>query len=478
MELRNLSLLLNDKRIDINLQDDDGNTPIHPAIKNRKVDCICKLLKQNTINLRIKNKDGKTSLKLMFEDETLMRNDSITQVINLSDFKPDEQGRIKLHHLAAEGKELFLKSLVRNRFTDINARDHKGYTALFLALMNNNTSCVEQLLTHKDIDITLEPTDGNKLIFFLCKYGYYDLLRSFLDKVEVNINEQDSSGYTALHYASGNNHPKCLKILLSVSGINIDLEESHQKTALHLASENGHEECVRLLLSRKHITPTILPLSQRTTQQTSQLSQLLSWSSSLFKPANSTDIQSDKLSLSPLHLAARNSHIECMKALLADKSFNPNITAKDGLTPLHLACSTGKSDSVETLLSYPDINVNLPDKDGNSALHFAAQTGHVQCLQLLLKHEHINVNLQNNHGSTPLHLALHANHIECITALLSHKNIDIQLKNRAGQSPLQILGIHPELCKNESIQSLIQTTFNLSTKEKGRFTFLQNWRSK
>lgn len=66
--LENVNILLSNG-VDINIQDDDGNTPLHMAASNG-LDDIVQLLLQKGADIDIKNKYGKTPLELASNQQT------------------------------------------------------------------------------------------------------------------------------------------------------------------------------------------------------------------------------------------------------------------------------------------------------------------------------------------------------------------------------------------------------------------------
>ena len=91
---------------------------------------------------------------------------------------------------------------------------------------------------------------------------------------------------------------------------------------------------------------------------------------------------------------------------------------KIGRTPLHHACRLGQQSIVAILCDY-GADVDCTDSQGNSPLHIAAVKGVEPVLRFLLESAAL-VHLQNNNGDTPLHLAVwHGNKI-CVIALLEY----------------------------------------------------------
>eukprot|EP00045_Choanoeca_perplexa_P015922 m.207273 g.207273 ORF g.207273 m.207273 type:complete len:109 (-) comp17122_c0_seq11:29-355(-) len=95
--------------------------------------------------------------------------------------------------------------------------------------------------------------------------------------------------------------------------------------------------------------------------------------------------QRDTGMLTPLMLAARNGHTQCIMALVKD--FNADVTATDfnGFAVLHWLASNGRADPLELLLN-DGFDIGTQDKhsrvkpiDPDLALMLKTFNGHVQC---------------------------------------------------------------------------------------------------
>ncbi|XP_016155114.1 PREDICTED: ankyrin repeat and SOCS box protein 18 [Ficedula albicollis] len=104
----------------------------------------------------------------------------------------------------------------------------------------------------------------------------------------------------------------------------------------------------------------------------------------------------------PLCLAARHGHPECLRHLLR-RGADPNL-APGGQGPLHEACRGGHSHCVELLLEYK-ANPNLRSEEGLAPLHLCASPGSLRCARLLLRRG-AAVDLPSEAGGdTALHVA-------------------------------------------------------------------------
>ncbi len=123
--------LLQARDININIQDDDGNTALHHAVSSNNLD-ILKTLLMHKLDVNIQNRFGETPLHVAAAEPehpdlfaTLMDHNARFDL-------PDESRRLAIHYAAEAGHEQALKTLVANK-ADVNATARDGHTALHYA---------------------------------------------------------------------------------------------------------------------------------------------------------------------------------------------------------------------------------------------------------------------------------------------------------------------------------------------------------
>ncbi len=147
------NLIENDVEFYINMQNNDGDTPLHLAIKNDDTKIIDYLLsKKEKIDFSIQNNFGKNIL-----------------------------------HLASKSNNMnVVKYIIENEKIDINMQDNDGDTPLYLAIKNDNIEIVDYLLDTKKIDLK---NDKNKEI--LGKLLYFDISNLNNDEIVENIKQNN-----------------------------------------------------------------------------------------------------------------------------------------------------------------------------------------------------------------------------------------------------------------------------------------------
>ena len=114
----------------------------------------------------------------------------------------------------------------------------------------------------------------------------------------------------------------------------------------------------------------------------------------------------------PVHFAARQGAIDCLKLLTTDPDLDVDALTHRNLTALHMAVNKGFTECVALLIE-ARANVDLEGPGRMGAMHGAASRGHTACVRVLLEAGAAVDALC--HGApavrTPLHLACERGHV-------------------------------------------------------------------
>jgi ankyrin repeat protein len=155
----------------------------------------------------------------------------------------------------------------------------------------------------------------------------------------------------------------------------------------------------------------------------------------------------------PLHIAARGGHVECVKLCLRMKA-KINKTDKRGRTALHYAAQDDHVEVVEHLLSYLGIYVNVPDSDDYTPLHIACKNNHLKVVESLVNFDPQVLDFDTN----ALFLSTDIN----IIALLLEVGVRVNCKDAVDNSTL----LH-KACRNGD-QELVELLLQSKAKVNGR----------
>jgi len=208
-----ISILL-DNGVDINIQDDDGDTPLQSALLYKHYDSADFLYSKGAIIDNRANNDGVTLL----------------HVSVIAEF-PD-----------------FVQKCINNDL-DVNYSQKDGYTPLHFAAMIGNTSIVKILLD-KGANVHSKDKDGNTPLHIAAQ-KHIELLRLLISKYD-SLDLKNNAGMTPLHNAAIHNKYENIEFLLYGLGfryiVNINAIDNDGQTPLNYAIQNSNIESVRVLI--------------------------------------------------------------------------------------------------------------------------------------------------------------------------------------------------------------------------------------
>ena len=205
---------------DINIQDENGWTPLHIAAQYSTHEMVTALLNTGAAkSINIQNILGDTPLNIATAHGTpevveALLNAGAEKSIN----QPNDNGWTPLHLAARRGNTAMVKALV-NAGARINAKVD-GWPPLYIAIENGTPEMVQTLL----------------------KAGSY-----------VN---QTIHGWTPLHLAAQSGNTEMVTVLLEAGAKDsINVKYPNGKTPLHIAAEDAGIETIRCLLKYVDQTP-------------------------------------------------------------------------------------------------------------------------------------------------------------------------------------------------------------------------------
>ena len=300
-------------------------------------------------------------------------------------------GLTPLHAAARSGHREVVNMLLRAG-ADVNAKMHCnpqrnmiGGTPIMAAISSNRVECVKLLLQHgADISDT-----ALQLINGAAYKGHIEILSMLLKCQPTALHSavpelSKKNGLLPLITATLAGHIDCVQLLLD-SGADIHATQTNGATALHAAAHKGYDDILALLIDKganinsQDTQRELTPLIVATCAGRTQCARLLIHRGADISVADGTgysaihhaalrgnpDIMVELLAaganpdtpsendsgMSPMLLAAREGHEECVR-LMMQRGANPMYRSKgSGVTPIHAAAGMGHSVALSHLLS-------------------------------------------------------------------------------------------------------------------------------
>ncbi|WP_375316602.1 ankyrin repeat domain-containing protein [Wolbachia endosymbiont (group A) of Colletes cunicularius] len=307
----------------VNVPSNHGETFLHLAAKNDKLDIVQYLVNEKGADITAINTDKKTPKDLATEK-------NCTSVVEFLEQAQQE----KLFNAAKQGNLDIVRSLI-SQGANVDSRDHNNLTPLHVATYNGHLELVKCLL-EKGANV-LAKNNHDTVLHLAVSSNKEEIIKLVLDKIKETqrdvsqyIDAKDTEGDTPLMWAAENGRVNAAQILLKY-GASIEVKNNDGMTALHWAAQNGHLGVAKLLADNGAIIRAI-----------------------------------DNNGRKPIHVAALHGNRNIIKLLLSREVSVDNID-KDGWTPLHYAACSGRSEIVNFLLS-SGADIDARGKNGRTAL--------------------------------------------------------------------------------------------------------------
>ena len=291
-------------KVNINVQDEEGYTPLMNAITEGEIEVVKILLEHNADVTKIKDNSGRNAFfwaAVLDELEMLKLFEKYNPDFNIADNygsnalfftrkaetvnyllkngadinKKNKSGRTPLiqHSLAYENQD-HVKFLLE-KGADINAQDNEGVTTLMFAVQTDKTKIIDICLSEK-ADINMKDKEGKTALFHtISSFGILENVKSMTEnmfgdhaktdyiknymnqkKMEetdtairlikllvsngADINAQDNKGNTLLMYAIALRNEPLINEILKLNP-DVNIKNKEGKTANDMAKEYGYK---------------------------------------------------------------------------------------------------------------------------------------------------------------------------------------------------------------------------------------------
>ncbi|XP_069692913.1 uncharacterized protein [Periplaneta americana] len=449
-KLQAVTFLLKNKS-DFNLLNENRDTPLHVATRSGKLEVVqCLVESGASIISGDKDATGRTALHVAANQNNL---DIVKYLYENGGHKVCNRSCIiqetPLHIAASYGRYNNVKFLAE-RAIHVDVADNKGNTALHNALVFGKSVDVIKCLVEAGANIYKENNRGETALHLAADSNKMEILNYFAEK-RANFNIQNKRGITPLHRVAEEGNMTVIRYLMERCS-NIDTQDKDGDSSLLYAARKGNTEVVNYLIETAGVMVSVCNRSGNNALHCAAESGNLELVKYLLKKYRYLN-RSNGHGETPLLTAALHKNWEVVKFLGRNKA---NLHAKrpDGITLLHIAAEQNNVDIVSMLLR-KRFNVNLKTITGNTPLHIACQYGSVNVVKYLTNSDRnstilnnpskltmnnevtydININLQNNDGRTALHVAVANRRLDIVEHLVDN-GADVNLQDRQCLTPL------------------------------------------
>lgn len=402
------------KGADPELKNDEGDTPLHVAIRNKSIDAAKTLAALAPNTLFSRDKEGITALDSGLSSDPVYYDIFIT--IPVGEIR-DENGQSVVHYFVKTANLQGIQQCVKKGIP-ISVKDNDGKAPLDIAFANID----EENMIDIAAELIMSGADEVKSDF----YYFQDALSN------RNVNMRFDDGQTSLHIASILGHKSIAKYLLE-NNADTSVQNSSGATPLHEAVRYGNVEIIQALLNaganinaRDNLgkTPIMLIIPR------DKINEIYSLLQKFHADLNQKDMYGDTV----LHNVAMMNVDSDIVVQFVKAGADVNARNKEGVTPLEIAVQKNNI-KMANYLTQCGANIHTQDTKGQSPLSLALEAD-AQMLEAVVHSS--NSLMQDSDGNTPLHVALlkdvPLSKIQYIISLTA----DVNIRNKDGNSPLFI----------------------------------------
>ncbi|XP_019858209.1 PREDICTED: serine/threonine-protein phosphatase 6 regulatory ankyrin repeat subunit A-like [Amphimedon queenslandica] len=279
-----------------NVQDKDGDTPLHFACRRGKQKMVSLLTSSANINILITNKKGQTPLHLAVASghkdtaEALLfsvtgsstHHDLLTATDNegstvfhtacsnghidvfcyLCHVYPEgvkslDANKRSLLHISCERNWMdMVKELVEKYGLLPESQDKDGITCLHLLAKEGNIKIFQYLRHHIHSNAVPRDKSGRIPLHYACLFNRNEMALYLIKSCHYNPDDPDNNGYTSVHGACEAGNFELVLYFITECGCNAQAKTKDQKTLLYYAIKSSNLEMVRFLTDVMDLNPT------------------------------------------------------------------------------------------------------------------------------------------------------------------------------------------------------------------------------
>ena len=409
--------LIREHKADTNARDDNKDTPLHVAARNKK----------NT----------KVELSLISE-------------FGCNPNAKGQFGRTVLHYACQGGSVSLVQTLIREYKADANARDDNNNTPLHVAAFNGKANVALSLITEFSCDPNVQRDYGRTVLHDACQGGSVSLVQTLIRQHKADANVRDDNNNTPLHVAAFNGKANVALSLISEFGCDPNVRGQFSKTVLHCACKGGSVKFVQTLIREHKADTNARDNKNNTPLHVAAFSGKANVTLALISKFGCDHNVKGRFGRTVLHDACQGGSISLVQTLIREHKADVNARDDNKNMPHHVAALNGKADVALFLISEFGCDPNVRGQFNRTVLHHACQGGNVSLVQTLIREHKADANAQDDSNNTPLHVAAFSGKANVALSLISEFDCDPNVQRKYGRTILH------DACQGGSV-ILVQT---------------------
>lgn len=279
--------------------------------------------------------------------------------------------------------------VVSPSYTDWLNCEYEGFTAAHMAAYHDDSDRMAYIIENGRDLLTEQDPDERNCMHMCCTYGNTEILELLLVMLDPTLRDTlalsaDATGKTPLLWACEMAQFDAVALLIEACPDTMNVRDSEGNTPLHVCSMLGHLECLMMLLtfganpdgpandfnglSPVHVASSVECLQPLIDYGADYYCTDFEGATVLFKSCSQNRLECTRYILdlddegilidtpdyrgdTPVHAAACNGHIDCLKLILQSAAC-ATLKNEQGLSPIYVAWCNSRTECVELLKEY------------------------------------------------------------------------------------------------------------------------------
>ncbi|KXH49586.1 ankyrin repeat protein [Colletotrichum nymphaeae SA-01] len=243
------------RKLEINAENSEGETPLFVAVSRNFVDLTRDLLESHGAKMS-KDTHGQTILSVAVQmgHYDIVRYLVCCQSGQLDINEANTHGFTPLLYAIAKNSQDIISLLLDADGVACNKRGPGGKTPLLLAASLGQYFTVKKLLERDGVEADSKDNEGRTPLSHAAMYGDLSLLLDrLLGTGKVEADARDLAGRSSLSYAAGKGDLEIVRCLFRTGKVDADSRDRDDRTPLFYAAMASNKETVRFLLETERV---------------------------------------------------------------------------------------------------------------------------------------------------------------------------------------------------------------------------------
>ena len=255
-------------RVQFEVQDEDGNAPLHIACETGQpniVSILSAAYLSHDISILQTNNKGWTPLHCVAANghintvTTLLTATTGTPFYNELLIAVDKEGRTAFH-LACSGGHYKMFLYLSNCYpVGVSAIDNRGHSLLHASCQSNSLELVQCLVSTHQLDTEVHDKDGVTCLHLIAERGDVQMYQYIVSHIthDLKVTPYDNKGRTPLHYSCLTGRYNMSVFLIKTFGSHPEDKDYNGFTPLHAACQSGSVKLVSYFLKELKCNPSV-----------------------------------------------------------------------------------------------------------------------------------------------------------------------------------------------------------------------------